>query len=139
MRWGTGVCRGICRTLGAALAVATVASCGGVNTRTVDGQPVRMSREEFAAYAEKTFRYHNRVLNDLITATSFGDESLMEDLALLRAEETMAAVCQPLNDMVTATIEERELSLWAKLRLLEQVPRCEAASREVEDQIPAVF
>ena len=121
----------------AALAIPLVlCACAGVNTRNAGGEPVRMSREAFAEYAEQTFRYHNRVVNDLITATSFGDESALEDAALIHAEERMAARCQPLNNMVTATIEGRELSYWAKVRLLESVPECAAASRAVAARIP---
>ncbi|MGR9090830.1 MAG: hypothetical protein ACU85U_09655 [Gammaproteobacteria bacterium] len=124
----------------AALAIPLVlCACAGVNTLNADGEPVRMSREAFAEYAEQTFRYHNRVVNDLITATSFGDEAVVEDMALLRAEERMAARCQPLNNMVTATIEGRELSYWAKIHLLESVPECADASRTVEARIREMF
>lgn len=124
----------------AALALPLVlGACTGVNTRTADGEPVRMNREAFADYAEQTFRYHNRVVNDLITATSFGDEALLEDTTLIRAEERMAHRCQPLNNMVSATIEGRELSYWAKIRLLDAVPECAAASRAVEARIPELF
>ena len=124
----------------AALALPLIlCACAGINTRNADGEPVRMNRAAFAEYAEQTFRYHNRVVNDLITATSFGDESVLEDEALIRAEERMAASCQPLNKMVGATIEGRDLSYWAKIRLLDAVPECAAASRAVEARIPEVF
>ena len=124
----------------AALAIPlALCACATVNTRNADGEPVRMSRVAFAEYAEQTFRYHNRVVNDLITATSFGDESVLEDVGLVRAEERMAASCQPLNKMVSATIEGRELSYWAKIRLLESVPECAAASRAVEARISEIF
>lgn len=124
----------------AALALPLVlCGCVGVTTRDVDGEPVRMSREEFAEYAEQTFRFHNRVVNDLITATSFGAESAPGDPALISAEERMAASCQPLNNMVTATIEGRDLSYWAKIRLLDAVPECAAASRAVEARVREMF
>lgn len=124
----------------AALAIPLVLSaCAGVNTRSADGEPVRMSHDEFAEYAEQTFRYHNRVVNDLITATSFGEESASGDAALLRAEERMAASCQPLNKMVTATIEGRDLSYFAKIRLLDAVPECASASRAVEARVRDMF
>ncbi len=114
-------------------------ACVGVTTRDVDGEPVRMSREEFADYAEQTFRYHNRVVNELIIQTSFGDESAAADPALIRAEERMAERCQPLNNMVTATIEGKDLSYWAKIRLLDAVPECAAASRAVEARVREMF
>jgi hypothetical protein len=98
-----------------------------------------MSRKEFADYAEHTFRYHNRVVNDLITATSFDEEAAPADAALIRAEERMAASCQPLNNMVSATIEGRNLSYFAKIRLLDAVPECAAASRAVEALVRDMF
>jgi hypothetical protein len=116
-----------------------LSACTGVNTRTADGRGVRMTRAEFAEYVETTFRHHNRVVNELITASILGDEEIPIDPALIRAEEDMDASCQPLNEMVTATIEGRELSFWAKMRLLDQVPLCEAATRRVEAMIPAAF
>lgn len=124
----------------AALALPLVlCACVGVTTRNVDGERVRMSRDEFADYAEQTFRYHNRVVNDLITQTSFSEESAAADPALIRAEERMAASCQPLNNMVSATIEGRELSYFAKIRLLDAVPECAAASRAVEARMREMF
>lgn len=114
-------------------------ACVGVTTRNADGESVRMSREEFAEYAEQTFRHHNRVVNDLITATSFGDEAAASDPVLISAEERMAESCQPLNNMVSATIEGRDLSYFAKIRLLDAVPECAAASREVEARMGEMF
>lgn len=114
-------------------------ACSSVNTRTADGQPIRMTREAFAEYVEETFRYHNRVVNDIILASSFGDEDSAAEPALVRAEEEMAALCLPLNEMVSATIEGHEPSLWEKTLLLNQVPACEAATRRVERLIPAAF
>ena len=121
------------------LFLVTLGACSGVNTRTADGRPIRMTRAEFAEYVETTFRYHNRVVNELITASILGDEEIPIDPSLIRAEEDMDASCQPLNEMVTATIEGRELSFWAKMQLLNQVPSCAAATRRVEAMIPAAF
>ena len=114
-------------------------ACSGINTRTPDGQPIRMTRNEFAEYVETTFRYHNGIVNELILATSLGEDEVAIDPSLVRAEEDMATKCQPLNEVVSATIEGRELSLWTKLRLPNQVPACEAATRRVGNMIPGAF
>ncbi|MDP6184177.1 MAG: hypothetical protein QF609_10190, partial [Gammaproteobacteria bacterium] len=97
-----GVLTSIFRRANAALfsclCVVALGACSGVNTRTADGQPIRMTRDEFAEYVETTFRYHNRIVNELILASSLGDEDVVVDASLLSAEEDMAAICQPLND-----------------------------------------
>ena len=116
--------------------VVLLGACSSVSTKTPEGSSTSMSREEFADYVETTFRHHNAVVNELITASSLGDEEAFTDPVLIRAEEEMAAACRPLNDVVTATIEKRELSFWTKLQLPNQVPQCAAASRHVETLIP---
>lgn len=118
------------------LAGVVLAGCGSVQVRHPDGRTEYQSREAFAAYVERVFRYHNRVVNDLIVATSLGDESAFEDASLIGAEAAMAAACQPLNDTVSATIEGRDTGFFQRLALPEAVPACEAASRRVEALLP---
>lgn len=115
-----------------------LSACSGVNARSVDGEPIRMSREAFAEHLEFTFRYHNRVVSELITIFSMSEEDIPFEPALIRAEEDMATRCQPLNTMVSAMIEGCEQSLWAKLQLLNHVPLCEAATRRVEQMLPTI-
>ena len=109
----------------------TITSCTTLST-VKDGKPVRLSRGEFAEYAEATFRHHNLIVNEIITTFSLGDDDARASEELTRAEEKMSAVCQPLNEMVNATVERRKISLWAKLRLPDQVPQCADATRSVE-------
>lgn len=108
-------------------------SCTSVQVRYPDGATAWQSRAEFEVYVEHVFRFHNRVLNDLIVATSLmeGDE-LDADAPLVRAEESMARACQPLNETVSATFEGREIGFFQKLLLPAAVPACEAATRTVE-------
>lgn len=127
-----------CERLIAFVVLLTLQACSGINTRSSDGKAVRLSREQFAAYVEETFRYHNRVVNDLIMTSSLGDPDFEFDNSLVHAEEQMAAKCAPLNDIVSATIEGRELSLWSKLRLPDQVPACAQASRKVDALLEAL-
>lgn len=122
---------------GFALLACQLAACSAVQVRYPDGRTEYQSREDFAIYVENVFRYHNRVVNDLIVSTSLmGDTALDFGAPLLRAEEAMAQACRPLNDTVSASIEGRELGFFQKLALPEAVPACEAASRRVEALLP---
>ena len=117
----------------------SLAGCTTVRVRYPDGSLKSMSRESFAAYTEAVFRFHNRVVNDVIVASSlFGEQLLESDQTLLDAEAAMARTCQPLNNMVSATIEGRELGFFQKLQLLEAVPACEEASQAVDAILPAL-
>ena len=121
-------------------ALCCVLSACGINTRDDNGAPVRLTTEEFAEYVETVFRHHNRVVNELILETSLSDDpDLVLPQTLLSAERIMVEKCQPLNEMVTATIEGRELSRWTKLLLIDQVPACSASSRRVEALIEKIF
>ena len=99
-----------------------------------------MSKDEFAEYVEQVFRHHNGVVNELILSSSLSDDPAHEfPPELLRAEEIMVRQCRPLNDMVSATIEGREISLWSKMLLMDQVPKCAQSSKRVEQLIPEMF
>lgn len=121
------------------VAATVITGCNSVRVRNSDGSMESGSRAEFEAYVERVFRYHNRVVNDLILTTSlFDTEEADASSPLVRAEEDMARACQPLNDVVTATIEGREIGFFHKLELLDAVPACEAASRELEALLPPI-
>ncbi len=111
-----------------------------MQVRYPDGSIEYKSKEDFERYVEAVFRYHNRVENDLITATAFMDETKLDpNSPLVRAEETAAARCKPLNDIVSATIEGRELGFFLKLQLPEAVPACEKASQRLEALLPPLM
>lgn len=118
----------------AALAAVAVlaAACSSVQVRYPDGRTEYQSRDEFAAYVETVFRYQNRVVNDLILATSLGAVEASEDAALVRAEREMARACQPLIETVAAELEGRRVGLLQQLTLPSAVPACEVASRRLE-------
>lgn len=121
------------------LVMVLLSACSSVQVRYPDGRSEYQSRDAFAGYTEKVFRYHNRVLNDLIVATSLADlDSVEETDQLVAAEATMTSACQPLNEIVAATIEGREISFFTKLQLPEVVPACEIASRRVETLLPPI-
>ncbi|MCZ6773964.1 MAG: hypothetical protein O7G83_18555 [Proteobacteria bacterium] len=121
----------------APIIIASVVGCTSVQVRYPDGSTEYKTTDEFAIYVEEVFRYHNGVVNALITATAFMDAvELDEDSPLVLAEETMANACWPLNDAVSATIEGRELGFFHKMMLLEAVPACERASQHVQALLP---
>ena len=132
--------RATLRLLSIAGLCITICSGCGINTKDETGAPVRMSKDEFAEYVEQVFRHHNGVVNELILASSLSDDpDLPLPAELIAAERAMAQKCQPLNDMVSATIEGRELSTWTKLLLIDQVPACATYSRRVEALIEQSF
>ena len=127
------------RLVAVILILLTSVACKSVNTRNEVGTPMRMTKQEFAAYTEATFRHHNTVMNDLILLSSLGSEEELADPQLVRAEHDMTEACKPLNEMVTATIEGVPLTMWSKLQLPNQVPACEAATQRVEAVMPETF
>ena len=113
----------------APIIIASAIGGTSVQVRHPDGAMEYKTKDEFAVYVEEVFRYHNVVVNDLITATAFMDEGA----PLVRAEEPMADTCWPLNDAVSATIDGRELGFFRKMKLLEAVSACEQASQRVAE------
>jgi hypothetical protein len=119
------------------IVIVSLVGCTSIQVRYPDGSMEYKTKEEFAAYVEDVFRYHNGVLNDLITATAFMDEAELDaDSALVRAEEAMALSCLPLNEAVSAAVEGGELGFFEKMKLPEAVPACERASRRLESLLP---
>ena len=119
--------------------VSVLVGCSSLQVRYPDGSIERKTRAEFETYVEGVFRYHNRVVNDLIVASSMLDDDFADlDPLLVRAEETMASECRPLNDTVSATIEGREIGFFQKLRLPQTVPACEVATRDLEALLPSI-
>ena len=119
------------------LTLAGLCACASVQVRYPDGSTEYKSKDEFAHYVEAVFRYHNRVVNDLITATAFMEEIALDpNSPLVRAEQAAAENCQPLNNAVSAKFEGRELGLFHKLQLPEAVPACEKASQHLEALLP---
>ena len=113
--------------------------CSTVQVQYSDGTTEYMARGEFSDYVESVFRLHNRILNELIGATSLLDlEMLDAEDPLVRAEDAMNQACLPLNSVVQATIEGRELGLFEKLALPSAVPRCEQKTREVEALLQSI-
>ncbi|MGE0482758.1 MAG: hypothetical protein AB7Q81_01315 [Gammaproteobacteria bacterium] len=135
--------RGARRRLVAMAAVVSLAgdltACSTVQVRHPDGTTEFHDREEFAAYVEHVFRFHNRVLNDLIMATALGATGdAPEDAGLQQAERRMTESCHPLNAAIAARIEGRRLGFFEGLALPQAVPACEAASRRLEALIPSI-
>ena len=122
----------ILRALGL-VATLAISACSAVLVRYPDGATAWQSRAEFAIYVEQVFRFHNRVVNDLIVTTSLLDgEELDANSPLVNSERTMAVACLDLNDTVSASYEGRETSFFRKLQLPATVPACEAATKSLE-------
>jgi hypothetical protein len=96
-----------------------------------------MNQREFAEYVEHVFRYHNQVVNELIELSGTSDDIDDEDAAELAKEEAhMLQVCASLNDVVSESMTGQDTDFQAKMRLVDAVPECEAATRKVDDLLP---
>jgi hypothetical protein len=104
------------------------ASCASVHTKTPEGEPVIMDEAEFARYFEQVFRHHNNVVNESLFAVipNAGEEPG------LAAEKNMRHACQPLNDVASAAATGETPDFTTKMKLLDAVPACEAATRQLE-------
>jgi hypothetical protein len=115
-----------------------LAACSYIHTTTPTGVPQDMTQQEFADYVERVFRHHNTVYNSLITelALENPDYNDTENAELHKAEKDMLTVCAPLNEVVSARAEGRQLDMASYMKLTSSVPACEAATERVEDLIP---
>ncbi|MEQ8234795.1 MAG: hypothetical protein RLW61_02485 [Gammaproteobacteria bacterium] len=111
--------------------LAVLPGCGALAPRDEASGDEAFSGGGFAAYAERVFRYHNHVVDDLIIATELGADTRGEDTRLVRAEHEMVRACRPLNEAVSARLEGRGIGLWQRLRLPVTVAACERASRHL--------
>lgn len=121
-----------------AVMLAVLPGCTTVALHYPDGRVERRSRDEFADYVERVFRYHNRVVDDFIVATVLYGDPAAEDTELQRAERTMVRACQPLNATVSARFEQRSVGLCTRLALPHTVPACEQATRHLDSLLPGM-
>jgi hypothetical protein len=121
----------------ATLLAAALAGCGTVTTHTPGGKELVMSQEEFGKYVERVFRYHNRVMNELIeSADDSSDLDASEAQRLSAAEAKMVEVCHLLNEAVSESQSGKSLGLQTEMALIDSVPACEAATQAVDDLMP---
>ena len=112
------------------LAAILCAGCAQLHTKTPEGKPVSMDEAQFAGYFEQVFRHHNSVVNQsLYAAPGAGGGPEMA------AEKKMRHACQPLNDAAAAAAGGASPDLRTKMQLLDAVPACEAATRELEKRL----
>lgn len=114
----------------AVLAAILCSGCAGIQTKTPEGKPVLMGEDDFAKYFEQVFRHHNAVVNESL----FAAPTLVRDGGdpLADAEMRMNHACQPLNEAASAAAVGQYPDFWTKLKLVEAVPECEMATRNVE-------
>ncbi len=115
------------------LIIASTLACSGcsmLHTKTPEGEPVSMNEADFAAYFEHVFRHHNNVVNDSLFVTS--DLLTRREDPVSKAEASMDHACQPLNDVAVAVSTGESADFMTKVKLLDAVPECEAATRRLE-------
>jgi hypothetical protein len=117
----------------------TLTSCTSVRTRTLERGAVTMTEQQFAAYVEHVFRYHNKVMNDLINASVNASDLGDDGDGLADAEEKMNQACEPLNEVVSAESVAQGVSFWTKRKLPDAVPECEDATQHLEFLLREAF
>lgn len=111
-------------------------ACTTIKTHKPSGEEITMTQEEFSAYLEEAFRYHNQVMSDLIEyASNFKEHPGQDFKALSLAEKRMITECEPLNEVVTETLSGQSVALSLKLQLAEAVPNCRTATAAVDKLI----
>lgn len=106
-----------------------LSACASVHTKTPEGEPIYMSDAEFAQYFERVFRHHNQVVNESLYSVGAGESNGGN---LNDAEMNMAHACHLLNEVASSSATGGSPSLWEKWKLLEAVPECETATRQLE-------
>lgn len=110
-----------------------VVGCTSVHTRTRELGDVQMSQAQFAAQFEHVFRYHNRVMNELIMELPSLSLTEEDTDTLSEAEEHMNEACDSLNEVVSLEAVSQHADFWTKRGLPEAVPACEEATHVVEE------
>lgn len=121
------------------LLASNLTGCMFIHTRTLDQGEVTMSEEQFAAYVERVFRHHNKVMNDLINVSEDLSDEGDDGNALSDAEEHMDEACEPLNDVASAEAVSQRASFWTTRKLPDAVPECEAATQRLEVLLREAF
>ena len=108
--------------------------CSSIHTKTPEGEPILMSEADFASYFERVFRHHNAVVNESLYASP----SLQHDAndPVLGAEMKMDHACHLLNEVASASATGETPDFWTKMKLLDAVPECESATRNLERLLP---
>ena len=121
----------------AALAAHMTVGCSGIHTHKASGEEIVMTQEEFSQYVEHVFRYHNQVMSELMEASADRPELETNEASELNtAEKKMLSACEPLNEVVSESLSGETVGINLKLDLVDAVPACENASKQVEDLIP---
>jgi hypothetical protein len=114
-----------------ALSVAAAAGCATVTTG--HGERLRISSDEFAAYAERVFREQNRVASDLAFALADAeDEDGPKYRALAAAEDALLDACAGLNEVAARRRDGERPGALRGLRAAREAPGCERATTAAE-------
>lgn len=113
-----------------AFSAALFVACETIPTKTPEGEPVFMNKEQFAAYVEHVFRHHNNVVDESLFVSS--GQLPANDDPVKQAEMRMLHACQPLNDAVSSSVSGQSPDFWAQMKLADAVPDCEIATRRLE-------
>ena len=121
--------------------ILLTSSCSTITTYTPDGTAENRSIEEFKLYAEEVFRRQNRISTELIMLLIDYDIDSKEKQhqLIVDAEEKITDACQPLNTMVIMKVENRDIDMSLKFKIVDSISKCDYITREVEVMLKELF
>lgn len=92
--------------------------------------PVGHSREEFEHYVEEVFRFQNGITSEVMMSLEAGEVNNQD--VLLRSEQHMHQICEPLNEYVSRDIDGLSTGFFLRRQVLKSTMDCDHAAHEVK-------
>lgn len=92
--------------------------------------PVGRSREEFEHYVEEVFRFQNSITSEVMMSLEAGEVDNQD--VLLRSEQHMHQICEPLNEFVSRDIDGLTIGFLLRRQVLKSTVDCDHAAHEVK-------
>jgi hypothetical protein len=110
------------------LSFCALATVGCAAVTTADGERLRISSDEFSAYAERVFREQNRIASQLAFALADADRGGSRYVALAAAEDDLLDACEGLNEIAARRRDGQRPGALRGLRAAREAPACERAA-----------
>lgn len=88
------------------------------------------SREEFGHYVEEVFRFQNSITSEVMMLLEAGEVENRD--VLLRSEQNMHRICEPLNEYVSRDIDGLSTGFFLRRKVVKSTMDCDHAAHEVK-------
>lgn len=92
--------------------------------------PVGHSREEFEHYVEEVFRFQNSMTSQVMMLLETGEAG--DHDRLLRSEQHMQKVCEPLNEYVSRDMDGLSTDFSLRRQVAKSTMDCDHAAHELK-------